>query len=43
LHGFEQDAAAGAENPFIPPFKPPDLKSMTKRCLEGKNPLPAMA
>jgi hypothetical protein len=42
-HGFEQDAAArGAENPFIAPFKPPDLKSMTKRCLEGKNPLPAM-
>jgi hypothetical protein len=40
-NGFEQDAAGGAENPFFPAFKPPDLKSMTKACLEGKNPLPA--
>lgn len=40
-NGFEQDAAGGAENPF-PTFRQPDLKNMTKRCLEGKNPLPAM-
>jgi hypothetical protein len=41
-HGFEQEAVEGAENPFFPTLEPPDLKSMTKRCLEGKNPLPAM-
>ena len=40
-HGFEQEAAGGAENPF-PILPQPDLKAMKKACLEGRNPSPGM-